>query len=500
MPTNTYDLIVLGDDLAGVVAGALCARRGMRVLHARVGVVPEAYQLGPHRLPVRPLVLAGLATPAVKRVIDELHFDHMLKRKLIDHAPPFQLVAPDARIDVTGDDVVLARELTRELPSPALASSAIEGAAGLAAQLDAVLGPETTFPPAGFWERREVGRSTARLEEEAAAWFAAAADDDLARSFLELPAALHCRTNPLAMSPLGRARTLATWRAGTQRLPGDYQALRDMLTEKMGSHSGEVRSVRPTDLLWSWGKASGIRLESGEELGAEHIIAALPLDQLSPLVDKKSPKQLARLIEGVKPAGWRYALNLVVAEGGIPEGMARTVLVIADPSAPPVGANAFAIHRGEPDSEARVVITIEAVCPLPQNGESLQDAFADLRIALRERIDMVMPFIGDHVVLAHSPHEGVPAEGAEGALELAEPIRPLPVWGSTLDPYLGLTAVPYQVGIKHVTMASSQVIPGLGLEGDFIAGACAARIACQSAGKKRDYLQEESVLASGGKR
>jgi phytoene dehydrogenase-like protein len=500
MPTNTYDLIVLGDELAGLVAGTLCARRGMRVLHARTGVVPEAYQLGPYKLPARALALVGLGTPAIKRVIDELSFDHLLKRKLIEHAPAFQLVAPDARIDVGTDDVVLHKELARELPAPAATAAALEGAAAIANQLDAVLGPETTFPPAGFWERREVGRSTARLEEEAAAWFAAAEADPIARSFVELAAALHGRTNPLDLSPLGRARALATWRQGTPRLPGDYQTLREILTEKMGSHSGEVRSVRPAELLWSWGKAAGLRLESGEELGAEHIIAALPLEQLAPLVDKKHPKQLAKLIEGIRPAGWRYTLNLVVAEGGIPEGMARTVLVVVDPSAPPIGANAFAIHRGEPDSEARVVVTIEAVCPLPEAGEKLQDTFADLRVALRERLDLVMPFIGEHVVLAHSPHEGVPAEGAEGALELAEPLKPLPVWASQLDPYIGLTAVPYQVGIKHLTVASSQVIPGLGIEGDFIAGTCAARIACQSAGKKRDYLQEERAVIAGAKR
>jgi len=498
MPTNTYDLIVLGDELAGLVAATLCARRGMRVLHGRCQAVPESYQLGPHKLPTRVLVFVGLHTPAVKRVIDELHFDHTLKRKLIDHAPAFQLIAPDARIDVGGDDVALLRELGRELGEASAAATAIESAGAIAGQLDAVLGPETTFPPAGFWERREVGRSTARLDDEAAAWFAAASGDDLARSFVDLPAALGGRTNPLALTPLGRARALATWRQGTPRLPGDYQGLRDLLAEKMASHSGEVRTVRPAELLWSWGRASGLRLESGEELGAEHIIAALPADQLLPLVDKKNPKQLAKLAEGIRPAGWRYTLNLVVAEGGVPEGMARTVLVIADPAAPPIGANAFAIHRGERDSEARVVITVEAVCPLPEEGRSLQDAFADLRVALRERLDLVMPFVGEHVILAHSPHEGVPAEGAEGALELAEPVRPMPVWGSTLDPYLGLTAVPYQVGIKHLTMASSQVIPGLGVEGDFLAGACAARLACAAAGKKRDYLQEE--LVAGGKR
>ena len=32
MPSNSYDLVVLGDDIAAVVCATLCARRGLRTL------------------------------------------------------------------------------------------------------------------------------------------------------------------------------------------------------------------------------------------------------------------------------------------------------------------------------------------------------------------------------------------------------------------------------------------------------------------------------------
>jgi hypothetical protein len=106
-----------------------------------------------------------------------------------------------------------------------------------------------------------------------------------------------------------------------------------------------------------------------------------------------------------------------------------------------------------------------------------------------------MPFVSDHVLLAHSPNEDVPAEGVEGALELADVIAPPPLWTSTLESHMGLSAVPYDIGIKRLTVASSQVLPGLGLEGDFATGWSAAKIATAAAGKKRDVAKDELLAA-----
>ena len=64
----------------------------MRVLLAQTEERRLAYRLGPHSFPVRPLPFVGMASPAVRRVLEELHFDHLLKRKLRVHKPSFQIV------------------------------------------------------------------------------------------------------------------------------------------------------------------------------------------------------------------------------------------------------------------------------------------------------------------------------------------------------------------------------------------------------------------------
>lgn len=495
MPTNSYDVIVLGDDFAGLVTATLCARRGARVLLADGSAPPAAYELGPYTLPVLRLGPIALDSPAIRRVIDELNFTHLLKRRLRSEPPAFQLVdqhpAARSRIDVTADDDLLARELARELPDAAERFRTVcAHAAELTQVLDPVLGQELAIPPTGFWERRELARAQDAADAIGRDFAETADADPVVRAAVDAPTAMGGFADPSAASPIARARAFDLWRRSHGRLPGGEAELRDVFLEKFASHGGERRRASAEELVINWGKVTGVRLRDREELGAEHVVAAMPVAELAELLGKKAPKKLAQCVEQLTPAAYRYTLNLIVAEAGIPEGLADTCVVVRDPSLPLVGSNAFAIYRDAADDEARVPITIEARCPVPEGGQSIDDALADLRVQLREQLEEIMPFSREHVLVAHSPHELVDPEGVETAVALERPVRPVPVWRSELESHLGVSAVPYHVGVKRLTVASSQVLPGLGLEGQFAAGWSAARLAL-SGGKKKDYLKDE---------
>ncbi len=493
MATSTYDLLVLGDDFPGVVAATLCAARGMRVLLATTRDDPESYKVGPYKLPTRPLVFTGMASPAIRRVMTELNFVHLLKRRLRDNAPAFQFVGPDARIDVTGDDDQLAAELARELSGTdgdaAMASSI--AARYVSELIEPVLGQAIAFPPTKFWDRREVGRNEEPLEEAGRDVASKTAHSVLARALCDVPAALASHWDPRELTPIARARAFDLWRRGTAILPGGRRALRDIFMDKFASHSGEVRQVVAEELVTGWNKVTGVRLRDREEVGADHVIAAMPAADLVKLLPK-TPKKLGELAEALVPTAYRYTLNLVMAEEGVPEGIGATVLVVHDPNEPLIGDNAFAIHVGPPDDEARVTVTVEAVCPAPGPGTSLDDEFANLRIRLRERLEDIMPFSREHVLVAHSPNETADPEGIRAKADLTDPIAPTPAWHSELPPQLGVAAAPYQIGLKRLTCASSQILPGLGFEGELAVGWCAALLAC-SASKKKDYLRDEVI-------
>jgi len=513
MPTSSYDLIVLGDDLAGLVAAALAARRGMRTLMLGIDNRPARYALGPHRLPTEPLVLPGRGG-AFDRAIKELNLEHTLKRRLRENRIALQLVGPDQRIDISPDGQTMARELSRELPGPAADATALawNQATEIARLADPLLAGDAAFPGTGFWERREVARQADRAADEAAAWWQAterALAGSPALAMLRLPATLG--DGCIDPSPLAIARALDGWRAGAPTLRGDLEGLVELLFERLTSASGEHRAGHATDLGFGWSKVSSLRTDTGDDLGVGQLLATLPVADLIGLIGhKKAPKKLLEPGPGGEPTltGWRYVLNLVVDASGVPEGMAPNVLAVVDPDRPLVGDNAFAIQLGDPDDHGRVVVTVSALLEAPPgagDGSLVEPAWVEhampkLRARLTEQLETVMPFIGEHVVLAHSPNEAALPQvpGGRGSYEppRSVPLPMRPLWRGSIEHGAGIAALGYDTGLKNLTLTSRQVIPQLGIEGTFAAGWSAAKIVCDMAGKKRDGFKHEIVSAS----
>jgi hypothetical protein len=489
MPTNTYDVLVYGDDLAGLVAAALCARRGMRVLVAQTAqTMPDKYTQGAYTLPRTPLAFVGESSPAIRRVVAELNFVQTLKRRLLPLRPQVQIVLPDGRIELSPDADPLGRELDRELPD---ARTALEfffaRAADVSRVLEPVFGQDIAFPPDGFFEKREIPRLAARPPLASEPLLPDLPAGHPARAFVTLPAAFSGSADPRTLSPTAIARSFDLWRRGVARVEGGRDALRQLLLEKLRTqHAGEVQLVDPAGISQSWGgRASGLALADRDEtLGFGHFLHAGPLAELGDLFGDKRPKRILQLGKGILPTAYRFVVNLVVAEAGIPEGISPITLAVWDPAAPLLGDNAIAIHLGDPDDDARVVVSVVANAPAPGDGRTLEDVLAALRPRILARVEEIMPFSSEHTLLWHSPNLG------------PNPLLPEPLWTSTLPTALGVSGLPYDVGVKGICVASTQNLPGLGLEGDFAAGWSAAKIVSGNLGKKKDYLKDEVLLGS----
>ncbi|MCX5746374.1 MAG: hypothetical protein NT062_28185 [Proteobacteria bacterium] len=500
MPSNSYELVVLGDDLAALVCGTLCARRGLRTL-VLGDDRPSRYTLGPHKLPIDPVVWTSQA--AGDRVMKELHAELALKRRLREPKIPAQLVAPDLRLDLGVDR--LASELEREAgiePGKVWLARWDRGVE-VARQLDALLGSEHAFPGVGFFEKRELNKLAERLASDAAAWWTDAQTDPKAALWRHLAAiALRHPTPP----PAAIARAIDAWRAGPSPLRGDGDAIRELLAEKLTTAGGEIRAGKVTELGVSWGKISSLTLANGDEIGASQVVASRPPAELAVLLGKKSPKRLAELAEGLAHVGYRYTLNVVLDEAGIPEHMAPTVAVVAQLDQDPVGDAAFSLHLGETDETGRIVATIAAVLSTdgPLDAEQLAPRCLALRAGLWRRLGDVMPFFERHLVLAHSPFEATAPQvpGGRGSYDVPRhlPLAMTAIYKNTTAEFAKATAetgaLTYTTGLKNLTLTGEQVLPSLGLEGSFAAGWSAAKVACAIAGKKKDYLRDEVVGAA----
>ena len=498
MPSNSYDLVVLGDDLAALVCATLCARRGMRTL-VLGDERPARYTLGPHKLPIEPALWPiGGGSPA-DRVLKELHAELTLRRKLREPRIPAQLVAPDLRIDLGADRV--AAELARELGA-ADADGVVarwQRAREVARLFDPLLTGEHAFPGVGFFERREVARLVEGAGDGAQAWWTEAQADVQAPLWRGLASILlrHPDAPPGAI-----ARALDAWFGGPPALRGDGDAIRELLVEKLTTAGGEVRAGAIAEANISWGKLSSLTLAGGDDVGVGQVVASKTPAQLAELLGKKAPKRLHELAETMQIVGYRYTLNVVLDEAGVPEHMAPTVAVIAAPDKPAVGDAAFSVHLGEADDAGRVVATIAAL--VQSDGALEPDRLVSKCMALRaglwRRLGDVMPFFEKHLVLAHSPFEATPPQvpGGRGSYDVPRnlPLPPPPVWKGALAQTAELGALPYVTGLKNLTLTGDQILPGLGLDGALVAGWSAAKVACALAGKKKDYLRDEVVGAA----
>lgn len=502
MPSNSYDLVVLGDDLAALVCATLCVRRGLRTL-VLGDERPARYMLGPHKLPIEPVAWPTAPGSPADRILKELHAELALRRKLREPKIAAQVVAPDLRIDLGADR--LAAELEREVgKEPGAAWLARwDRSSELARALDPLLGGEHAFPGVGFFERREVVKLAERVAADAAAWWTEAQQSPHAALWRHLTAI--AQRHPSA-SPAAIARTVDTWRSGPASLRGDGDALRELLVEKLTTAGGELRAGRVTELGVSWGKIASLTLASGDEIGASQVVASRPPAELAELLGKKAPKRLAELAEGMQLVGYRYTLNIVLDEAGIPEHMAPIVAVLAAPDKDPVGDAAFSIHLGETDDTGRVIATLAAVLPSdgPIEPDRLVSRCMALRAGLWKRLGDVMPFFERHLVLAHSPFEATPPQvpGGRGSYDVPRnlPLAMSPVWaGKAAEAaveHIAGGVLAYTTGLKNLTLTGEQVLPCLGLEGALASGWSAAKVACAIAGKKKDYLRDEVVGAA----
>lgn len=510
MPSSSYDAIVLGDGLSSVVTAALCARRGLRTLYIAPEEYQERYSVGPHRLPIEPMLWPSRMAWAGERVLKELSIELALRRKLREPRVAAQVVAPDLRFEL-GD--TMAKELLRELGDERGEQWARDWQllGELGRPLDPIMTTDQIFPQDAGFLRREVVRTVEKAGIDAEqAWRtiggeggngAAGAPGNGGKKLAAICKAIaalwmrHPEPPPIA---IGRA--LDACRGSLLPLRGDGEALRELVMEKLLAAGGEARVGKVKELTTSWGKISGV-VVGNDELGAGQVLAAMQPRDVAALLGKKAPKKLAETEER-RIVGYRYTLNIVLDAAGVPDAMAPTVFVVDDPSRPPHNDNAYSIHCGEPDDAGRVVVTLAAVLASagPLDDDAQLPKAQQLRMDLLTKLDDVMPFYDRHVVVGHSPHDGLPPStpGGRGNHEAPKgmPLKMRPVYAGELEGTAGTGALAYASSIKNLTFCGAQILPMLGLEGELAAAWSAAKIAAGIAGKKRDYLRDEVVAGS----
>jgi phytoene dehydrogenase-like protein len=498
-----YDVCVVGSQLGGAVAGALLARRGYRVLHVDHDGVGGTYEDGGYLLPYAPAVLPSpRLLPAAEAALAELGLATDTMRALEPCHPDLQLLLPRHRLDLGHDPTRRLLELKREWPQDA------ERLAAALAQLGKLFDAASPFmkavpplPPAGFGERHAVSKAirfahsapgAPREKVDEASAFAGLEDHPLVGALGTAQRFLGYLDGPPA--PLSTARLLGGILRGSHRVNGGMQGLRDAIRRKIADSRGELLgadegSAIAERLVVEGSRVTAVRLAgSSNSWVARVYVAATDAPAMRRLLPpEEAGGKMAQLLEGVRSRRQLLALNLVVKTAALPPALGDTVLALRDPAGPDAIENAVLIQvfparhdRGKGASELVAderVLCAAAFVPADARDQG-QEHLAALGAQIREAVADAVPFFERHLVRESLPVLAAP-KGRRGSRLL-----PHPLYEVTLDQALGVTGLPVRSPYKNLVFAGREVVPGLGLEGEFHAGVQAAAAAQEMLGKK----------------
>lgn len=503
MNTSYYDVVILGMRLEALVCGALLAKRGFRVLLLRQDDPPSTYTVGGLVLPRNPSSFLAAHSPVVRRIFAELALHQLFRRRARAVDPAFQAALPHHRFDLRRADDAFSAEIAREFPEiQRPVEDFHRNVVRNSNELDRILDRKLVWPPEGFFERRELNRAITTLPYDRNGQgvdpLAEIADDHPFRVAVEATMRFATDLDTAQLPPLARVRLYDARLRGSVVFEGGDGWLTQALLEKIQTYSGDVRPrQRARAILLKRGQVTAVRLHgSGEEIGCGFVIAACDLARLIPLVEHRSTFEELFERSGEPQTRWyRYVLNVVLNERGLPEGMARDVFFVRDPRKPLEGPNLLHVQTQDraadaPETETRRVLTVQSLIPR-RSIEERSDYVEGLRERLLASLEDLVPFLRRHLLLIDSPHDGKPpfdttvnrevAAGEEWlrAASTMESIYSYPVRSA-----LGFCALPTRMPTRNLLLCNGQVAPGLGMEGRLLSAASAARIVTQAYRKK----------------
>jgi phytoene dehydrogenase-like protein len=492
-----FDVCVVGSQLGGAVAGALLARRGYRVLHIDHDGTPGSYEDGGYLLPFAPALFPPFRlVPAAEAALSELGFTTDLGRALEPATPPLQVLLPRNRLDVHPEAAQRLVELRREFRPDA---ERLDGALGqIVRQFDAAapfLKALPPLPPDGFGERRAVrkamdaaGVDLESLEDP----LDAAADHPFTRAlrFAQLTLG-HLDGRP---PPLGTARLLGGVLRGAYRIAGGYEGLRDLVRRRIAESRGELLGAEGPPAIAAaldvdGSKISAVRVHgSSNAYVARVFIAATDAPALRRLFAEGVRGKLDDL-DVVRTTRQLLAVNLVVKAAALPPALGDTVVALARDDAGDGIEDALLLQvlparrdtkKGAGGDLVRDERVVSAAGLVPAGVRDEAD-LVPLARRLRDALADLIPFFDRHLVWESVPALAAPKERRGSRLVTH------PLYEVAAPQTLGITGVPGRA-LKNLVLAGREVLPGLGVEGEFHAGYQAAAAAQQLLGK-RDLLR-----------
>lgn len=503
-----YDVIVVGTQISGLIAASLLAKRGRRVLVVDHGQSATTYPYHGMRLPLLPNLVPALEqAPHVQRVHEELGLAPTMRQKLQPLSTPFQVVLEKRRINMQQPLMVLLKELGSEYPEHA------EHIRGFIAQLFSLDDALTQFlrqAPAltggSLWENFKTRRMLAKMQAFSAQLYAHPLLKDLTPShpifsLLQGPLAFFSNLWTETPSCFQGVRLFSAYLRGMNTLAEGSESLQQMFLDVAVRNGVTLRQGAVVANIRSRRRAL-TELEIEDERYTQTADYFISNTQTPFYELLKASQRHARFVaetEAVQPTGGFLTLNLVVEKAVIPQGMGQALFLSNGRTQgredehpdPPVLLQRMPIPIASNDMPTKFVEDKEVLhvrCPVRVQDVVRSPARLEkLKTGIMARVRRVVPFLDAYL---HSV--SLPTDAASWDLQMAEqaPLQHVDPW--LVHPLfevgkagkLGITARSQRTYYRNLVHCGRDVVPGLGLEGEYIAGLGAVSHLQRMAGRK----------------
>jgi phytoene dehydrogenase-like protein len=409
---NDFEVAVLGSGLGGLIAATFLAKKKHRVLLLKETGYQGSYVRGGYRfVPFSSLSEKRLKLPLLHKMAQGLGISLLssrreggspLRRNHEKQKVAFQVILPEARIDLFCDRSVLRSEWKREFPQEVIGISEFYSEMDRLRELVENDKAKESLQP--FFPLRS--RSWIRRFWPMDGLPKAGTDERLSsfskgfKEFIRLQMIawgnLHSERFPVSLASyvLPHADS-GEWFSG-----GDMGTLEENILDRFVQQRGRVEEIETIDKAHLERKNGfTLSLERGEKVfQAEHLILNVPLEHLTH-PSGKWEKAALKWKRRIQPRYVLVPFFVGLREKVVPVGMKDLLVSIRDIDKPYEGGNLlFLSLSSEGDEseapEGRRALTVESVMPL---GEWDDDFFAEQEKEVRDHLGRLFPFMENYV-------------------------------------------------------------------------------------------------------
>jgi hypothetical protein len=449
---RVYDVAVLGPDVGGAAAAALCARKGLRTLLAPLQPVSATRESEGWVLPcAHPLLPPLRQLSGAAGAIDDAGLGADLMRLSPPATGSLQILSERLRLSLPADPERRRTELRRELSgvSAAEAEAALDSLESLGRPWDAFLLEPPPWPPRGFFEKRRA--------RKAAPHPPAMPEGLLAQCLQALAPFASSLTGESA--PESAAREASALLRAPMRLFGGAAQLSQLLRDKAEAAGADL-IVEGAETLRVDRKQVSFQL-GGSEVTSTAVVLACGAETIGALVQGGGRVERKIGEEAALPVQRKVALaNFVVRAEGLPLALEEAALMLGH-SLGPLCISALPARKAKGDAEGARLVTV---------GRIVDAAFSDagaMLASIRGALEPVLPFFDRHIV-----HQAADLAAQQPSLLAAH------------DDGEAIGLRPASAAHDRVLFASSATYPGFGIEGQILAARAAAAHALALSGRK----------------